>query len=543
LQDPEHGRQLARAFTEELHCIASPVSCARRGGGSLKLFSPPRGPAASVWEGTPPHEAAASTHAGELDAAAALLGAALAAREGAAGVASPALVVSVERGEGVGSSLLLKLAAFSRLLEESPGWRAKVSLVLLVEGGGGGAAGGGAVARANQLVGRLNAALSTPTWAPVTLLRSPSFPVAQIAALYAASAVGFFASRAGGCEDALAYVAACGGGCAGAAAAGALVVGEDMAHARLLRGAHRVNPGDARAVAGALRAALEASPAARGARHAQLRAFSRANSDAAWGGAVVALTRAAGAVGARGTGDGGWGSTPAETGRRIAPLLRQGNAAAGGGHALFALDALLAPGDALEPAVALTLLLAPLAALAAKLSVTVLADGAWPAAARAAVAATGATVRHWAGAEDGGWVAAAAALRPAFDSAAAAAPGSRVVVAHGALAFDYSACGAFYNAFAQRRAAALLQHVVACWVDSESTVECAWQRARGVLLVRKPLLPALLESHVPLLCVGTDEAPLGALGAPCSLCVGAPGGPLAAPAAVLEMLAAAVEGW
>ena len=103
--------------------------------------------------------------------------------------------------------------------------------------------------------------------------------------------------------------------------------------------------------------------------------------------------------------------------------------------------------------------------------------------------------------------------------------------------FDVSRCeGTHGAAFARARASALLSHVTACWVDSESDVEVLWDRARGVLQVRAPALPALLREPTPLLAVGGADDPLPALGAPC--CLNAHPA-LGAPGAVLAML----EGW
>jgi trehalose-6-phosphate synthase len=433
LQDCEAQRQLSRAFTDVLHVAANPLECARPAGGALRLFAPPRGPPLGLWEGTSPHEGAASSHAGALDAAAAGLRAALAAREGAAGVPSPLLVASIDRGEGVGSALPLKVAAFSRLLADSAAWRGRVAAVFLVEGAAGGA-GGAAGAAVNQAVGRLNAALATPTWTPITLLRAAAFPVADVAALYSVAALGLFCGRAGSSEDALAFVAAGAG-----AGAGSLVVGEDLSHARLLRGALRVNAADAGATAAAIAAGLDASPAATRARHATLLAVAREHHAGAWAVAVVAHARAAAALGGGGGGGGGWGATPAEVGRRLAPVLRARGPRAGG--ALLALAALLPAGGPPPAPQALDALLAPLAALVARgLPVTVLADDAWGAGVEAAVVRTGAALRRLAGGGGEAWAAAAAALRPAFAAAAAAAPGAALLESDCSLLLDASRC-------------------------------------------------------------------------------------------------------
>jgi len=98
--------------------------------------------------------------------------------------------------------------------------------------------------------------------------------------------------------------------------------------------------------------------------------------------------------------------------------------------------------------------------------------------------------------------------------------------------------------FADARAAALFSFVVAGWAGGDARVEAAWDRARGVLQVRAPLLPGPLREPPPTLCVALGGDPLPALGALASLSVrrNCPGDALGAPGAALAALAAAAEG-
>jgi trehalose 6-phosphate synthase/phosphatase len=187
------------------------------------------------------------------------------------------LIISVDRLDYT-KGIPERLRTFHRLLQSSPSWRGKVTLVQIAVPSRERVPAYAELRRkVSELVGEVNGDFGTPEWQPVVYLRR-SVNKQELAALYSAADVAWVGPLRDGMNlVAKEYVACQRGG------DGVLVLSEFAGAAQELGEALRINPYDEVGTANTIVRALEMDPATRAERMAALHERVHRNDAVAWG--------------------------------------------------------------------------------------------------------------------------------------------------------------------------------------------------------------------------------------------------------------------
>jgi trehalose 6-phosphate synthase/phosphatase len=186
------------------------------------------------------------------------------------------LVLSVDRLDYT-KGIPERLRTFRRLLQGTPGWRGRVTLVQVAVPSRERVPAYAELRReVAELVGDLNGDLGTPEWQPVVYLRR-SIDRAELAALYAAADVAWVGPLRDGMNLVAKEYVACQHD-----RDGVLVLSEFAGAAQELGEALRINPYDEVGTAATVLRALEMDPASRAERMAALNERVRRNDAVAW---------------------------------------------------------------------------------------------------------------------------------------------------------------------------------------------------------------------------------------------------------------------
>lgn len=186
------------------------------------------------------------------------------------------LIVAVDRLDYT-KGIPERLRTLRRLLQSSPSWRGRVTLVQVAVPSRERVPAYAELRReVSELVGEVNGEFGTPEWQPVVYLRRPvSKP--ELAALYAAAEVGWVGPLRDGMNLVAKEYVACQAG-----REGVLMLSEFAGAAQELGEALRINPYDVEGTAATLERALEMEPDERQERMTALRQRVRRNDAAAW---------------------------------------------------------------------------------------------------------------------------------------------------------------------------------------------------------------------------------------------------------------------